>query len=61
MPTTIIGKCPVPRCEAKNFQGPTLAAVRALIKEHLKKNLEDPLHSDIADMEGWFDTDPLGD
>jgi hypothetical protein len=31
------------------------------VREHIKLNLEDPNHSDIADMEGWFDQDPLGD
>lgn len=56
-----LGHCPVPTCEAKQFTAKTEAGVRTLIRAHLTKNLEDPIHSDIAEKEGWFDTDPLGD
>lgn len=55
------GYCPLPKCEHKVFTGDTQALVKADILEHLKKNLQDPNHSDIADKEGWFDPDPLGD
>jgi hypothetical protein len=61
MATIIVAKCPVPRCEHKNFQGASLREAKDLVREHLKANLEDPIHSDIAELEGWFDPDPLGD
>lgn len=63
MPTVVIGYCPVPKCEHKDFRGETSMAVKALVKEHIKANLEDPNHSDIAEIEGWLEpiSDPLGD
>lgn len=57
---TFRAHCPVPTCSDKVFLGETQEAAVELVREHLKRNLEDPLHSDIAESEGWFDTDPLG-
>lgn len=56
-----VGHCPIPACEAKQFIGDTEAVVLTKIREHLTANLEDPIHSDISDTEGWFNPDPLGD
>lgn len=54
--------CPVPGpCEHKIFVAPTQQGAVELVRQHMKDSLEDPNHSDIAEGEGWFDPDPLGD
>lgn len=57
-----VGRCPVPRCQSKEFVGDNEAAVLIAIREHLRKAMmEDDIHADIVDKEGWLDSDPLGD
>ena len=56
--------CPLPgECERKEFIAPTEKEAVELVRQHIKANLEDPNHSDIAEKEGWLDPDPdpLGD
>lgn len=57
-----VAYCPVPKHQPRlEFTGETPEAAIAAVKKHIEANLEDPNHSDIADTEGWFDPDPLGD
>lgn len=54
--------CPVVKHQPRlEFTGVTMDEAIEKVREHIKANLEDPNHSEIADMEGWFDPDPLGD
>lgn len=57
-----VAYCPVVKHQPRlEFTGATMDEAVVKVKKHIEANLEDPNHSDIADMEGWFDPDPLGD
>ena len=50
-----VGYCPVPKCDKyRVFEGESAADVLVKIRQHLQDNLEDPNHSDIAEMEEWL-------
>jgi hypothetical protein len=52
---TFSARCPVPgECERKVFIADSPGAALLLVKEHLKANLADPDHSDIAELEEWL-------
>lgn len=58
-----VGFCPVPRCQKheKGFTGDNQQDVNEQIRQHLRDAIGDATHSEMAEKEGWFDTDPLGD